>query len=90
MLKEINAKDDRAWLKHSNNAHGNGPILEDQLLNNLEKTIPNIKVNGNKKISKFTKFLYSNILSVAIDFMLYQLGIILIFVVRDTKNTNKS
>ncbi len=32
LLAPINGSEDRSWLTHSAEAHGNGPILEDQLL----------------------------------------------------------
>ncbi len=36
LLKPIDSTIDRSWLKHDNQAHSNGPILEDQLLNDSE------------------------------------------------------
>jgi len=32
LLAPISGAEDRSWLRHSDEAHGNGPILEDQLL----------------------------------------------------------
>ena len=36
LLAPIKGSDDRSWLQHSAEAHGNGPILEDQLLADAE------------------------------------------------------
>ena len=36
LLAPITGSDDRSWLTHSADAHGNGPILEDQLLADAE------------------------------------------------------
>jgi len=36
LLASIKGSEDRSWLRHSAEAHGNGPILEDQLLNDAE------------------------------------------------------
>ena len=36
LLAPIEGSDDRSWLTHSAEAHGNGPILEDQLLADAE------------------------------------------------------
>ena len=36
LLAPISGAEDRSWLRHSDEAHGNGPILEDQLLADAE------------------------------------------------------
>ena len=36
LLAPISGAEDRSWLRHSDQAHGNGPILEDQLLADAE------------------------------------------------------
>ena len=36
LLAPISGSEDRSWLTHSDTAHGNGPILEDQLLADAE------------------------------------------------------
>ena len=36
LLAPISGSEDRSWLRHSAEAHGNGPILEDQLLADAE------------------------------------------------------
>ena len=38
LLAPISGAEDRSWLRHSAQAHGNGPILEDQLLTDAELT----------------------------------------------------
>ena len=49
LVNDENLYKDRSWIKHSNNAHGNGNVLEDEILTNVQF------INALKNHGQFTK-----------------------------------